>query len=203
MGDMAIHILDPVFSALKLGAPTKIISSSSAAPKYSFGMQNHTRYTFPASEFTTPDFLLTWSDGGKMPDTSSWPLEGGPEGKPLGLPDQGSMFLGEKGAILLPHVAMPLLLPLKQFAETKIEAAPDGNHYHLFVDACLGGAPTTAHFGYAGPLTEAVLLGTLANRFPGEELAWNPTTLSIPNHQQANSLLRRNYRKGFEVSNLS
>ena len=203
MGDMAIHILDPVFSAQKLGAPTKIISSSSAAPKYSFGMQNHTRYTFPASEFTTPDFLLTWSDGGKMPDTSSWPLEGGPEGKPLGLPDQGSMFLGEKGAILLPHVAMPLLLPLKQFAETKIEAAPDGNHYHLFVDACLGGAPTTAHFGYAGPLTEAVLLGTLANRFPGEELAWNPTTLSIPNHQQANSLLRRNYRKGFEVSNLS
>ena len=203
MGDMAIHILDPVFSALKLGAPTKIISSSSAAPKYSFGMQNHTRYTFPASEFTTPDFLLTWSDGGKMPDTSSWPLEGGPEGKPLGLPDQGSMFLGEKGAILLPHVAMPLLLPLKQFAETKIEAAPDGNHYHLFVDACLGGAPTTAHFGYAGPLTEAVLLGTLANRFPGEELACNPTTLSIPNHQQANSLLRRNYRKGFEVSNLS
>jgi predicted dehydrogenase len=203
MGDMAIHILDPVFSALKLGAPTKIISSSTAAPKYSFGMQNHTRYTFPASEFTTPDFLLTWSDGGKMPDTSSWPLEGGPEGKPIGLPDQGSMFLGEKGAILLPHVAMPLLLPLKQFAETKIDAAPDGNHYHLFVDACLGGAPTTAHFGYAGPLTEAVLLGTLANRFPGEELAWNQASLSIPNHQQANALLRRVYRKGFEVTNLS
>jgi len=203
MGDMAIHILDPVFSALKLGTPTKIISSSSAAPKYSFGMQNHTRYTFAASEFTTPDFLLTWSDGGKMPDTSSWPLQGGPEGKPIGLPDQGSMFLGEKGAILLPHVAMPLLLPLKQFAETKIEAAPDGNHYHLFVDACLGGAPTTAHFGYAGPLTEAVLLGTLANRFPGEELVWNPTAISIPNHQQANALLRRNYRKGFEVTNLS
>lgn len=203
MGDMAIHILDPVFSALKLGAPTKIISSSSAAPKYSFGMQNHTRYTFPASEFTTSDFLLTWSDGGKMPDTSAWPLEGGPEGKPIGLPDQGSMFLGEKGAILLPHVAMPVLLPLKQFAETKVEAAPDGNHYHLFVDACLGGLPTTAHFGYAGPLTEAVLLGTLANRFPGEELLWNPTALSIPNHQQANSLLRRTYRKGFEVTNLS
>jgi hypothetical protein len=137
-----------------------------------------------------------------MPDTSEWPLEG-PEGKPLGLPDQGSIFIGEKGAILLPHVAMPLLLPLKNFADYKIEAAPDGNHYHLFVDACLGGAPTTAHFGYAGPLTEAVLLGTLANRFPGSHLAWDAERLVIPNHDQANALLRRSYRKGFEVEHLS
>ncbi|MFM8214954.1 MAG: gfo/Idh/MocA family oxidoreductase, partial [Pirellula sp.] len=202
MGDMAIHILDPVFSALKLGTPTKVISSSSAAPKKSFGMQNHTRYTFPASPFTTNDFLLTWSDGGKMPDTATWPLEGA-DGKRIGLPDQGSIFLGEKGAVLLPHVAMPILLPAKQFADYKIEAAPDGNHYHLFVDACLGGAPTTAHFGYAGPLTEAVLLGTLANRFPGSELQWNAEAISIPNHELANALLRRTYRKGFEVDNLS
>lgn len=202
MGDMAIHILDPVFSALKLGNPSRVISSSSAAPKKSFGMQNHTRYTFPASPFTTPDFILTWSDGGKMPDTSSWPLEGA-DGKPIGLPDQGSLFLGEKGAILLPHVAMPVLLPAKSFADYKIEPAPDGNHYHLFVEACLGGAPTTAHFGYAGPLTEAVLLGTLANRFPGSELQWNAEQIAIPNHELANALLRRNYRKGYEVDNLS
>jgi predicted dehydrogenase len=202
MGDMAIHILDPVFTALQLGAPLQILSSSSDAPKKSFGMQNHTRYSFPASSFTTSEFLLTWSDGGKMPDTSEWPLEG-PDGKPLGLPDQGSIFIGEKGAILLPHVAMPLLLPLKNFADYKIEAAPDGNHYHLFVDACLGGAPTTAHFGYAGPLTEAVLLGTIANRFPGSHLAWDSERIVIPNHDQANALLRRSYRKGFEVENLT
>lgn len=202
MGDMAIHILDPVFSALKLGNPSRVISSSSAAPKKSFGMQNHTRYTFPASPFTTPDFILTWSDGGKMPDTSNWPLEGA-DGKRIGLPDQGSLFLGEKGAILLPHVAMPMLLPTKSFSDYKIEPAPDGNHYHLFVDACLGGAPTTAHFGYAGPLTEAVLLGTLANRFPGNELLWNAEKMEIPNFEQANALLRRKYRTGYEVENLS
>ncbi len=202
MGDMAIHILDPVFSALKLGNPSRVISSSSAAPKKSFGMQNHTRYTFPASPFTTPDFILTWSDGGKMPDTSNWPLEGA-DGKRIGLPDQGSLFLGEKGAILLPHVAMPMLLPAKSYSDYKIEPAPDGNHYHLFVDACLGGAPTTAHFGYAGPLTEAVLLGTLANRFPGNELLWNAEKMEIPNFEPANALLRRKYRKGYEVENLS
>jgi predicted dehydrogenase len=201
MGDMAIHILDPVFTALKLGTPSRIISSSSAAPKHSFGMQNHTRYVFGESPFTTKDFVLTWSDGGKMPNTSEWPLQGA-DGKAIGLPDQGSIFLGEKGAILLPHVAMPVLLPQKEFAGYKIEAAPDGNHYHLFVDACLGGAPTTAHFGYAGPLTEAVLLGTLANRFPGSELEWDTNKLVIPNHEAANALIKRTYRAGFEVENL-
>lgn len=201
MGDMAIHILDPVFSALQLGAPTSVVSSSSPPPSLSYGMQNHTRYRFPASQYTTDDFLLTWSDGGKMPETKDWPIENA-DGKRLGLPDQGSMFLGEKGAILLPHVAMPVLLPAKDFVDTKIDAAPDGNHYHLFIDACLGGEPTTAHFGYAGPLTEAVLLGTLANRFPGSDLQWNADKLEIPNHETANRLLRRNYRPGFEVENL-
>ena len=202
MGDMAIHILDPVFSALQLGAPSSVQSSSSAPPKYSYGMQNHTRYRFPASPFTTNDFLLTWSDGGKMPATDDWPLQLA-NGKRMGLPDQGSIFLGEKGAILLPHVAMPVLLPAQEFVDFKIDAAPDGNHYHLFVDACLGGEPTTAHFGYAGPLTEAVLLGTLANRFPGADLEWQPDNMKIANHDLANQLLRRSYRKGFEVENLS
>jgi predicted dehydrogenase len=202
MGDMAIHILDPVFSALQLGAPNSVRSSSSAPPKNSFGMQNHTRYRFPASSFTTNDFLLTWSDGGKMPSTDEWPLQLA-NGKRMGLPDQGSIFLGEKGAILLPHVAMPVLLPAQEFVDYKIDAAPDGNHYHLFVEACLGGAPTTAHFGYAGPLTEAVLLGTLANRFPGADLEWQPDEMKIANHDLANQLLRRNYRAGFDVENLS
>ena len=125
------------------------------------------------------------------------------EGKPIGLPDQGSMFLGEKGAILLPHVAMPLLLPLKQFAETKIDAAPDGNHYHLFVDACLGGAPTTAHFGYAGPLTESVLLGGVATFFPNQLLEWDAKHLKFKNKPEADRLIRRTHRKGWEVPGLS
>jgi len=202
MGDMAIHILDPVFSALALGPARTLLSKSSAAPAASFGMQNETRFTFPAGRYTTDGFVLTWYDGGKMPDTSAWPLDTG-AGNRLGLPDQGSIFLGEEGAILLPHVAMPQLLPVAKFGETKIDAAPDGNHYHLFVDACLGGAPTTCGFDYAGPLTETVLLGTLANRFPGDELRWQPAAMTIPNHDRANALLRRRYRRGFEVDNLS
>lgn len=198
MGDMAIHILDPVFSALKLGVPHRIISDSSKAPPKSYGMQNHTRFTFDATEFTTDDFLLTWSDGGRMPDTTSWP-------KPPSnsLPDQGSMFVGEKGYVLLPHIGDPILLPTADFSQKEIERVAGGDHYHLFVDACLGGSPTTAHFGYAGPLTEAVLLGVLANRFPKQEILWDSEALKITNFDAANALIKRTYREGFEVEGLS
>ncbi len=199
MGDMAIHILDPVFTALQLGAPHKVVSTSPEPPKNSYGLKNQTRYTFGASKYTTDGFVLTWSDGGMMPDTSAWPKQSAPEGKSAALPDQGSMFVGEKGYVLLPHVAQPILLPESDFSKTAIEQQPNGDHYHLFVDACLGGAPTTAHFGYAGPLTEAVLLGVLANRFPQQELQWNAEAMSIPNHAMASSLLKRKYRTGFEV----
>ncbi|MFN5949605.1 MAG: hypothetical protein ACK43N_14005, partial [Pirellulaceae bacterium] len=85
---MAIHILDPVFSALQLGAPRRIVSRSPAPPAKSYGMKNQVEYLFGASPFTTDDFVLSWSDGGLMPDTKDWPLAGG-DGKPIGLPDQG------------------------------------------------------------------------------------------------------------------
>jgi predicted dehydrogenase len=203
MGDMAIHILDPVFTALKLGAPHQIMSSSPIPPTKSYGLKNQTTFYFGPSEFVAEGFVLTWSDGGLMPDTSNWPIRIDAEGKQLTVPKQGSMFVGEKGYMLLPHIASPVLLPEEQFADHEIEKAPNGNHYHLFVDACLGGAPTTAHFGYAGPLTEAVLLGVLANRFPSQELKWDAEKGAITNLADAQSLLRRKYREGFEVAGLS
>jgi predicted dehydrogenase len=203
MGDMAIHILDPVFSALRLGAPNRIVSSSSPPPKYSYGMRNHTRYAFAdATPYTAPDFVLTWSDGGMMPDTHAWPARSR-DGKPAAWPDQGSMFLGEKGAILLPHVGKPILLPEDGFRDALVEQLPHQNHYHQFIDAILGGEPTSADFDYSGPLTEAVLLGTLANRFPQQEIVWQYETLCIPNHAEAQRLLRRTYREGFQVKDLS
>ncbi len=204
MGDMAIHILDPVFTALQLGSPKTIVSTSPKPPKQSYGLKNQTRYVFAESTpYATNDFVLTWSDGGMMPDTSRWPKQVDKDGKEKGLPDQGSMFVGEKGYVLLPHVAHPILLPQADFAKHEIERAPDGNHYHLFVDACLGGAPTTAHFGYAGPLTEAVLLGVIANRFPQKQFAWDSSALRFTNDDEASKLIRRQYRDGFQVDGLS
>jgi predicted dehydrogenase len=196
MGDMGIHILDPVMTALDPGAPIKIVSFSPDPPKESFGVQNKVEYTFASgSKYTADGFKLTWYDGASVPDASGWPVEK--------LPQQGSMFVGEKGYMLLPHVAKPTLLPEKQFADFELPVQPDDNHWHLWVEGCLGGKPTTAHFGYAGPLTEILLLGVVANRFPTQVLEWNTKALAIPNFAEANALVKRTYREGFEVDGLS
>lgn len=203
MGDMAIHILDPVFTALQIGTPSEIISTSPEPPKHSYGLKNQTRFSFAkGTKYTTDDFLLTWSDGGLMPDSSQWPKRFDAEGKEVGLPSQGSMFVGEKGFVLLPHVEQPTLFSGDELKPSTVEAVPGGDHYHLFIDACLGGAPTTAGFDYAGPLTEAVLLGVLANRFPGKKLTWDEASMTISGSEEANALVRRNYRSGFEVAGL-
>lgn len=194
MGDMGIHILDPVAGAVGLGLPLSVVSYSDPPPADSYGLKNKVEYTFAGTDLVTDGFQLTWYDGGWSPDSSSWPVQK--------LPSQGSMFVGESGYMLLPHVGAPQLLPEKEFADYEIPTQPSGNHYHLWVDAILGGAPTTAGFDYAGPLTEVLLLGVIANRFPTQKLNYDAKSAQITNFADANALIKRDYRKGFEVEGL-
>jgi len=76
------------------------------------------------------------------------------------------------------------------------------DHYHSFVEAALGNGVCGSNFAYAGPLTEAVLLGTIAHRFPGHTLEWNPRRMRITNLREANQYLHREYREGWEIRGL-
>jgi len=78
---------------------------------------------------------------------------------------------------------------------------PPVNHWNQFVNACRGTDTTSANFDYAGPLTEAVLLGGVAARFPQKTLGWDISTLKF-DHAPANQYVRRPYRKGWEVKGL-
>ena len=71
----------------------------------------------------------------------------------------------------------------------------------------MGQAKTSADFSYAGPLTEALLLGVVANRFPGKRLEWDAEAMQVTrcpggSVELANQLLKTEYRKGFTVDNL-
>lgn len=59
---------------------------------------------------------------------------------------------------------------------------------------------TRCHFLQSGPMTEAILLGTVAVRNPDQWLAWDAANLKIPNHAQAEAYLRRSYREGWRVT---
>jgi hypothetical protein len=113
------------------------------------------------------------------------------------------LFIGEKGALLLPHVGEPELLPEKQYVDYKRPVVEDINHWHQFVEAVRGNGTTSAHFGYSGPLTESVLLGGVATFFPNERLEWDSKSLKFKNKPDADRLIRKPYRKGWDVTGLT
>jgi predicted dehydrogenase len=191
MGDMAIHIVDPVAGALKLTAPKTILSESDVPPAESFATRNKVNYVFPGTAYTVDPLPITWYDGEAMPDAKGWPAM-------EKLPDQGSMFVGEKGFMLLPHVKMPQLFGV----DVPLPKVDGANHWHQWVDACLGKGTPSANFDYAGPLTEWVLLGVIANRVPGKLLTWHAADFKLEGSEEASKLLRRTYRKGWEVQGL-
>jgi hypothetical protein len=105
--------------------------------------------------------------------------------------------------VLLPHVGMPILLPESQFRGYEMPQLEVVSHYNQFVDAVLGNGKTTAGFDYSGPLTEAVLLGPLATRFPKTTLAWNSQKMKFTNLAEGNRHIANSYRTGWQVKGLS
>jgi len=200
LGDFGCHILDPVFLALGLTAPTTVRAESSPLNAEVWYKRSVVSYEFPGTERTAGKTVsLTWYDGeGKYPPRDKLGLKEGTK-----LPQAGSLLVGEMGSLLIPHVAAPKLLPEDQFADFRIEKVPAADHYVGWADACRGVGRTTSHFGYAGPLTETVLLGTVAIRVPGETLRWDAAGLRVTNSAPADALGRKAYRKGWEPAWLS
>ena len=64
----------------------------------------------------------------------------------------------------------------------------------------IGGEMTESHFGQTGPMAEAILLGTVAIRVPGETLEWDHQSALVRNHATANRYLKRTYRDGWKVA---
>ncbi|MGH7171460.1 MAG: Gfo/Idh/MocA family protein, partial [Gemmataceae bacterium] len=194
LGDFGCHILDPVFLALGLTAPTTVRAEAPAINREVWTKRSTVHYQFPGSERTAGNTLaLTWYDGeGHLPPPEAHGLP-----KSFKLPGSGSVLIGDKGSLLIPHVAMPKLFPEAKFADFKMEVVPALDHYTSWADASRGEGKTTSSFAYAGPLTETVLLGSLAIRIPGETLRWDSTRLAIPSSTTANEMLTKRYRKGW------
>ena len=198
-GDMGCHIYDPVFKALALTAPISVESKGPKPNEHNWANDAIVHYIFPGTKFTAGKTVsVTWYDGDQRPPQSIVEQIG-----KTALPGQGSIFLGEKGVMVLPHVEMPILLPddkFKDYARPELEPV---DHWHQFVEAVRGNGKTSAGFDYTGPLTESILLGGIASRFPNRKLEWDAAKLRFANVAEANQYLRREYRKGWEVPGLS
>jgi hypothetical protein len=93
------------------------------------------------------------------------------------------------------------LFPQEQFKDFKPPAptiADSPGHHAEWIAACKGGQPALCNFDYAGPLTEAVLLGNVSFR-TGKKLEWNAESLKATNCPEADQFLSKTYRKGWEI----
>jgi predicted dehydrogenase len=213
MGDFGCHILDPVFTALGLKAPSSVLADNSGINRHIWPTTETVRYVFPGTALTTDKTLkVTWTDGGLRPDRKLAQMPGD-----LDLPRSGSLFIGELGNMVLPHVGGPRLYPMEKyqgFAYPK--DVQKFNHWHRWVDAIIEGNKTSDGFDYAGPLTETVQLGNVATRVvdrtktargastldakDSTPLLWDAQNGRITNHAAANALLTKTYRAGWEVT---
>jgi predicted dehydrogenase len=198
LGDMGCHIFDPVFAALGLGSPSSVTSSGPAASMETFAADSDITYTFPGTEFTTESLKMRWTDGSgpSRPDASRASL---PEG--VSLPGAGSFLVGEKGVMVIPHWSTPRLYSAGKTMEAEIIPMQDRNHYHEWSDACRGEGETSTPFSYSSPLTEAVLVGTIATSSPGREFRWDAEKLSFGD-EELDQLVERDYREGWSVNSL-
>jgi predicted dehydrogenase len=197
-GDMGCHILDPVFESLALTAPISVRSEGPAPNSQSWALNSIIHYVFPATPYTEGKTLpVNWYDGDERPPKEILAQLG-----TVRVPGQGSIFIGTKGLMLLPHIGMPVLLPEKDFAGFQMPQEEPVNHYFQWVDAVMGNGKASAPFEYSGPLTEAVLLGPLATHFPKATLEWNSAKMKFRNSPQANAFVRRKYRSGWSVKGL-
>jgi predicted dehydrogenase len=205
-GDIGCHIFDAVWKGLGLTAPLSVVAEVQESWKNSperradtWPQSNHITWTFPGSDLTEKNELtVEWFDGEKFPPEDVRKLALG-DSRIAEYPAESAMVVGTEGALLLPHTSMPFLLPRDKFKDVPREIAKGPSHYHRFVNACLGGEPTESHFVKTGPMAEAIILGTVAVRVPGEMLKWDSKNLRITNHPEAGRLLRRAYRSGWEV----
>ncbi|MBL7223013.1 MAG: Gfo/Idh/MocA family oxidoreductase [Candidatus Brocadiae bacterium] len=197
MGDRGAHTLDPVFWALKLGAPTSIEATSTGLNPDTHPLASIVTYCFPARD-KLPPVKVTWYDGLRPPRPTE--LE---DGRILGHTEGGALFKGTKGKLMCGvYGNSPRLIPesrMKAYqrpAKTLPRVA--GGHEMDWVRACKDGTQPGAHFGYSGPLTEMCLLGNVAKRLD-TRIEWDAANLKVTNLPEANQLIRRAYRKGWSL----
>ena len=191
LGDMGCHLIDLAFWALRLKYPTTVETEGPPLHPESTPVWLISRWKFPARG-DLPPVELTWYDGDKRP-----PLQ-----KEHDLPNyfEGVLFVGAEG-MLIAEYGKHELYPKEKFADFQPppRTIPESiGHAEEWLAACKTGSPTGCNFDYSGPLTETVLLGTVAYR-AGQKLEWDPENLKVTNCPEANQFIRRAYREGWTL----
>ncbi len=196
LGDMGCHVMDTANWALDLSRPTSVEAVEHwNLTEATFPTGSTIKYTFPARGEKIA-CTLTWYDGHtpaghlNQPELYKWTK----------IPDNGTIFVGEKGSIISQYDGGPRPLgeEIKDFKLPAPSLPRSQDHHQEFVTACTGGRPADCNFEYACPLTELVLLGNLPLR-AGKKIEWDAEKMEVTNDSASNQYVTREYRKGWEI----
>jgi hypothetical protein len=208
LGDMACHILHPVFEGLKLGYPTKAQGSSTLLLTDCAPSAQAVKLTFPerakVGKVKMPEVEISWFDGGikpMLPD--NWPA-----GKNPNKSGGGTFFYGTKDIL---HVGcygvQPELLsgkkPEVKQTERRVPGG-SGGHEADWIRACKESpesrVPCTSDFAEAGPFNEMVVMGVLGVRLQSlnKTLEWDGENMKFTNIGDSEEI-RTVIKDGFEI----
>ncbi|MCY2955024.1 MAG: Gfo/Idh/MocA family oxidoreductase [Planctomycetota bacterium] len=207
LGDIGCHAMNWPWWALKLTAPTRVEAVQSGQKKETGPAWSNIGYQFPANGDRNA-MKMFWYDGrnAQTPkDSRQWKellmLHELAELGDRAIDVNGQLYIGDKGKILI-NGDTPRLMPESAMREFKRpeKTIPRNKlgHHGEWLAACIGDAPARANFEYAGPLAEAVLLGNVALRLE-KKIEWDSVNLKATNAPEAAGLIKREYRKGWEV----
>jgi len=204
LADMACHVLDPVFWALKLKYPTSVEASCTPVNNETFPLASIVHYEFPARE-GMPPVKVHWYDGGLKPERPDV-LE---VGRKLNQAASNVLFMGSKGVLRCGEYGDdPQLLPyerMREFSRNKppqtLKRVRPTSHEGNWIEACKTAGQAVSHFDYAGPLTEMVTMGNLAIRPEnvGKKLEWDGENMRVTNDEKANDHVHMHYREGWSL----
>ncbi len=223
IADMGHYSLWPIFQLLDLDSPISVESTLSHVCTVSddICLKIKNDYSFPAACTIRMRFApkgeraaldIFWYDGGIKPPV---PEELMAENKEL--PEEGMMFVGDKGKILggfrseNPHLIPEETMRAYRKAHNLPEPAPrrrggggrqGGNSSArdaAWITAFKGGPASYGDFLLARPISDAFNLASISLRLGGRRLLWDSAAAKITNIADANRFLTREYRPGWEI----
>jgi hypothetical protein len=188
LGDMACHILHPVFVGLKLQYPTKVQGSSTLVLTDCAPHSEMVRLIFPAREkirkVNMPEVEVTWYDGGIQPMKP----EGWPPGRNMNHDGGGVLFHGTKDTLICGcYGREPWLLsgrtPTVEPSMRKVELSHDMDWVRACKESPDSRTEAASPFKEAGPFNEMVVMGVLAVRLQAlnKELEWDGKNMTFTN----------------------
>jgi predicted dehydrogenase len=201
-GDMGCYSFAGLFKILDLTPPVAVEAVSSESYDETYPKASIVYLDFPAHNGRAA-LRMSWYDGGLRPPR---PAGMNPADSRLFLPSEdgeGIMYVGDKGYILAGfNGENPRVYP--ESDKYKLPPQTSGGHPHSdaaldqWIAACKGGPAALANFEIQNPVTEAFLLGCMAQRFAGQRLEWDSANMRVTSFDRANQYVDPAYRKGYE-----